>query len=391
MNGPSVVFIAIVSFVALSISYLSFTLARRLFPIYRRPKLAYVYWTINLLAVAGTAFGRGRLDIFPFSGGLVQLEVLWFMCQAVALCLLPLYALLKKGIEKMFSGEGAAADQSRRKFIRAAALSLPALTLGVSSYGAFYESRNVRLLRHEIALADLDSSFDSFKIAQLSDVHLGLFFSVEKLRSVLERIVLERPNVLVVTGDLIDDVNVAEETARLLDEFVPRFAQGVYFTWGNHEYFRDFAKIKAAFAHSRVRVLRNQSAVLAEAERPLYLLGVDYPWAKDEKAQEAECARMVASALENVPSRATKILLSHHPALIDYAYANRIDLSLTGHTHGGQVALFGQALLPVRYKYMRGMYRQDGMYGYVSAGAGSWFPFRFGCPAEMALFTLRRA
>lgn len=65
-----------------------------------------------------------------------------------------------------------------------------------------------------------------------------------------------------------------------------------------------------------------------------------------------------------------------------------ISLTLSGHTHGGQVALFGHSLLPIQYQYRRGLYQRQSCYGYVSTGTGQWLPFRLGCPAEVAFFTL---
>lgn len=387
MNGPLVVFLLTVISVTLFFSALAFVLLRKVFPLYRGARFAGAYWALNALSIAGLVYGRGRWDGWAGAGFLTQLVVVWFMAQFLLLGLLPLYYLLRKALLR---GD-VAVDASRRAFVRRAALSVPAAALGVGAYGAFYASQDIRFLRHEVAVAQLDSALEGFAIAQLSDVHLGLFFSLGKLRETLDRIVAQQPDVLVITGDLIDDVRQMEAMTALLDAYVERFPRGIYFTYGNHEYFRDIRLVERALAQSKLQVLRNGAALVTEAPRSLYFLGVDFPWARNGTRQEAECARMLEMALEGVPARATKVLLSHHPMLIDNGYAAGVDLTLTGHTHGGQVALFGEALLPVRYKYMRGMYRQAGFYGYVNIGAGSWFPFRLGCPAEAAFFILRRA
>lgn len=391
MNGPSFVFFTIVTLVTFAISFLSLTLAQRLFALYRGRKITRVFWTVNILLMAAVLFGRGRLDIFPFSATLIQLVVMWFMFQVCVLVLTPFYFVLIKGAGRMFSGTSAAVDVGRRRLIKGAALSLPAASLGISAYGTFYASREIHLRSHDIFVPDLDATVENFKIAQLSDVHLGLFFSVRKLRDTLAWLAAERPDVLMITGDLIDDLTMLEKTVEALNEFAGKFPKGIYFSWGNHEYFRNFPLIQQALENSAVHVLRNQNARLVDAAKPLYVLGVDYPWSKDSDAQKLECERMMEAAARGVPAGSTQILMSHHPALIDYAYESGIALSLTGHTHGGQVAVLGHSLLPVRYKYMRGMYRDGRRYGYVSTGAGSWFPFRLGCPAEIAVFTLKKA
>lgn len=387
VNGPSVVFLLTIVSMVLFASALAFVLLRKVFPLYRGARFARWYWGANVLSIAGLIYGRGRWEGWAGAGVLTQFVVVWFMAQLLLLALLPLYYLLRRALLR---GD-VAQDASRRALVQRAALAVPAAALGIGVYGAFYASKDIRFLRYEVAVAKLDAALDGFTIAQLSDVHLGLFFSLDKLREILDRIVAQRPDALVVTGDLIDDVRQMGALTALLDAYVDRFPCGIYFTYGNHEYFRDIHLVERALAQSKLRVLRNGAALVMNVARPLYFLGVDFPWAKNGARQEAECARMLEMALQSVPAEATKVLLSHHPMLIDNGYAAGIDLTLTGHTHGGQVALFGEALLPVRYKYMRGMYRQAGFYGYVNAGAGSWFPFRLGCPAEAAFFVLRRA
>ncbi|WP_199883742.1 metallophosphoesterase [Anaerosinus massiliensis] len=389
MKGPSIYFLFSIMLVMMLISYLSITLAMRVFPFYREVKLKKIYWCLNFIAFIGLVFGRGRFDMYSFSGIFVEVTVIWFMSQIFVLLLLPVCYIVKKAISKFFSDQTVEVDMTRRRLIKGIAVSLPLASVGMSSYGALYGSRQVEVLKHDILLQNLDPSLENFKIAQISDAHIGMFFSVRKFRLILDRLKAENPDVLVITGDLIDEVGVIEQTVDVLNEYAPAFQKGIYFSWGNHEYFRNFAKIEQALNASKVTILRNRSEVLVEAKRPLYLLGVDYPWADEGQAQIQKCKDMTEQAMEAVPADATKVLLSHHPGCIDAAYEQGIDLTLTGHTHGGQIAILGQSLLPVRYKYMRGMYKTEQQYGYVSTGAGSWFPFRIGCPAEVAIFTLK--
>lgn len=374
--------------IVLAIAALAFALIRKVFPLYRGRRFAYAYWGLSSLLLVLSVFARTDMAK-PTAACFMELAVLWFMGQFFAILLLPFYYLVKKFmLRRLQRGEGAA-DMGRRDFIKGMAVSLPVAALGISAYGTFYSSRAVRLFEYEVKLADLDPGLKGFKIAQISDAHVGLFFSAAKLRDVIGRLREKKADVLVITGDLIDDLAALPAVVEILNEFSASFPKGIYFSWGNHEYFRNFPLVEKFLSGSKARILRNESALLADAAKPLYLIGVDYPWSKDAAAQRAECRRMLGEALAGIEGDATKILLSHHPMLIDYAYEAGIGLSLTGHTHGGQVAFFGQALLPVRYKYMRGMYRQGNQYGYVSAGAGSWFPFRLGCPAEIAVFTLQ--
>ena len=116
---------------------------------------------------------------------------------------------------------------------------------------------------------------------------------------------------------------------------------------------------------------------------------MDYPVPR-ERFAELEKA-YAAKALENIPGEAVTVLLAHHPDFIDDGRACGVRLVLSGHTHGGQIGLLGIPLVPPLFRYMRGMYEKAGTSGYVHSGNGSWFPYRLGCPPEIACFHLTRA
>ena len=110
---------------------------------------------------------------------------------------------------------------------------------------------------------------------------------------------------------------------------------------------------------------------------------------KDREKLFAEARKnFVDAAIKNVPDDAIKILLAHHPEFIDDGAERNFALTLTGHTHGSQFGFFGVPLFPV-FKYTRGVVKLGDSFGYVHVGNGSWFPFRFGCPPEIAYFTLK--
>ena len=361
MNGPSIYFLGITTSITLGIAYLFFVLLSKVFPCYNKRNVKLIYWLINFTTIIVGVVLRGRVEVLPFASTLTRILIVWFMMQLFGLLMLPIYYGMKKLYVQKLMKPGSEVDRSRRKLIQGAAISLPIMSIGLSSYGTFFGAEKVEILEHELVVPNLDKEIGGLKIAQISDAHIGLFFSVEKLAGLLNIVQEKGADVVVITGDLIDDVQAVDRLIQVLDAYVPKFPKGIYFSWGNHEYFRDFARLEKAFARSAVAVLRNSNTLLIDL------------------------------ALQGVPKNATKILLSHHPVVIDYAYEQKIDLTLTGHTHGGQIAFGRQSILPVRYKYMRGMYQKADMYGYVSTGAGSWFPFRLGCPAEVSLFTLKPA
>ena len=385
--------------------WLSIVLLRRVFPIYRRRAVTVLYW----LTVAGSfgLFLASRYvdaGVFPEA---VMKSVFWLVASPFFLLLfVPIgYAFLR-----MLRIRPSRPDPSRRTLLKMAGVGVPALAYGVSGYSVFRSAGELEVMRYAPRIADLPAELEGFSIAQLSDIHLGVFVSLDKVDEMLALVEGESPDVLVITGDFIDAVNWTEEAIARVDKLAKKLPYGAYFCWGNHEYLRDKPRIDKALRASSIRVLTNRAELVRDGARPLWLLGVDYPWARDLGTNQASRVRMTAEACESVPPHAVKILLAHHSDFIEEGIANGIDLTLTGHTHGGQFAFGQTALLPVQYRYMRGFYDANGAMGlvrggtvdkptavgegkplgYVNAGAGSWFPMRFGCPPEITIFTLVR-
>ena len=276
-------------------------------------------------------------------------------------------------------------DPERRRLLKgAAAYPLFAGICGV--YGGT-EGRTRTVVREiSVPLSGIGAELEGFRIAQLSDIHLGLFFSLDDLTALLARTAALKPDVLVITGDLFDDDRLNVEAVKRVDEFFDRFPKGIWFCYGNHEYFRNIDRTKAALAKSRIHVLANDHARIVDGRRSLYFAGVDYPTRRaDFERLEAQYSK---EAMQGVPEDAVTVFLAHHPDFIDDAANYGAALVLTGHTHGGQLGLLGVPLVPPVFKYMRGLYRVDGTIGYVHCGNGSWFPYRFGCPPEIAVFRL---
>lgn len=279
-------------------------------------------------------------------------------------------------------------DPSRRKLLRHATM-YPALAAVGSLYGGLYEKDALAIREFDVPVKGLPEALQGLRIAQISDIHLGWFFSLEKLQDLLERAAQGAPDALVITGDLFDNDGMNVPAVGIVDRFVPRFPQGIWFVYGNHEHMRNFKQIDDALNASHIHKLVNAAAPMA-AGAPLYFVGVDYPFSHEEAVFQANKRNMANQAFFKVPEGATTIFLAHHPEDIDDGAAHGAALTLTGHTHGCQFGLFGKSLLPV-FKYNRGIVHLGDSTGYVHSGNGSWFPFRFGCPPEIAYFTLQRA
>lgn len=272
----------------------------------------------------------------------------------------------------------------------------PLMSLAISLYGNRVEKNREVENFYDVPVKDLPTDLEGFRLAQISDVHLGAYYSLERLEALLQRIADSKPDLLAITGDIFDDVQMNAAAIKLVDSFTDKFKFGIYYCHGNHEHFRGIRTIETELAKTGIHWLVNRSE---NVTGKLYILGVNYPSrapiiTSSDKEHDKDFAEtrneFMHRALKGVPDDAIKILLAHHPEFIDDGAARHCVLTLTGHTHGSQFGIFGVPLFPV-FKYTRGLVKTGDSLGYVHVGNGSWFPFRIGCPPEIAYFTLRRA
>ena len=281
-----------------------------------------------------------------------------------------------------------------RRKILAHAMIYPLLSVATAIYGNRIEKNSDVEHFYDIPVKNLPNELENFRLAQISDVHLGAHYSLERLEALLQRIADEKLDLLAITGDIFDDVPMNPAAIKIVDSFNDKFKFGVWYIHGNHEHFRGIHEIEKMLAQTKINWLVNRSKRVTSN---LYILGVDYPSrAPITSSNDAERAKIfaearksyVSGAMIGVPDDAIKILLAHHPEFIDDGAERGCILTLTGHTHGGQIGIFGVPLFPV-FKYTRGIVKKGDSIGYVHVGNGSWFPFRLGCPPEIAYFTLK--
>ena len=304
-------------------------------------------------------------------------------------------ALLVRTIYRKFYKPQPKFSPARRKMLQWG-IFYPLMALATSLYGNRIERLTEVENFFDIPINNLPPELENFKIAQISDVHLGAYFSLERLEKLLQRIADAKPDLLAITGDIFDDNKINAQAIQLVDSFTDKFKFGIYYIHGNHEHHRGIASIEAGLHKTKIHWLVNQSENVTSK---LYILGVDYPSSspvmesggrgKLDEVFIQQKRDFVEKTLQGVPYDAVCILLAHHPEFIDDGAEKNIPLTLTGHTHGGQIGIFGLSLLPV-FKYTRGMVRNGNSFGYVHVGNGSWFPFRLGCSPEIAYFTLKK-
>ena len=265
-------------------------------------------------------------------------------------------------------------------------LVLGGATLATLTVGVWQARRGPRILTTEVPIANLPARFDGFKIAQISDLHVGPTIGKGYVRNVVNLTNALGPDIIALTGDFADGkaANVADEIAPLADL---RARDGVYFVTGNHEYYWDATAWMAMFRKLGARVLVNENVLIRRDADHIVLAGVtDY----STRGLGAPHGSDPAAALAGAPAGAPRILLAHQPATYEAAAAAGVDLQISGHTHSGQYFPFN---LMIRFfqRYYRGLNRHGAMWVYVNRGTGYWGPpLRAGVPSEITLLILRR-
>ena len=274
-------------------------------------------------------------------------------------------------------------------------LLIPIVSL-LSAFGV-YEAMSSPLLRHyEVSLEQLPPALEGMKIAQITDSHIGDFVGSDDLAHVVDRLNAEKPDLLVMTGDLLDD-------ERQLDSAFAALARsnaplGVIAILGNHEKYHALAavlqKYKSEAKQANLRLLVDENITLNYHGTEFQIVGVDYPILPDSRRKLAETAKMdymqrsADKAFNGVKTNEWILCLTHHPDFFDLAAENQASLSLAGHTHGGQVLPLGYTVGKLWFRYLKGWYQQQQSQLFVSVGMGHVWPYRLGVSPEIVTFTL---
>ncbi|MEM9694343.1 MAG: metallophosphoesterase [Myxococcota bacterium] len=264
-----------------------------------------------------------------------------------------------------------------------------AVTLAVVAIGALVGLQRPRaavpIKRVPLALAKWPSSMTGFRVVQLSDVHIGPTLGRPWLAGVVEQVNELAPDVVVITGDLVDGsvAQLAPHVAPLAD-LKSRF--GTYFVTGNHEYYSGADAWLAHLASLGVTALRNAAVRLGGDDDFVYLAGVD-DWTAFGEGHGPD----LAGALADTSAERPVILLAHQPRQFIEAAERGVDLQLSGHTHGGQIVPWN-LFVRLQQPYVAGLARRGNSLLYTSRGTGYWGPpLRVGAPAEITLLELRPA
>ncbi len=279
---------------------------------------------------------------------------------------------------------------TRRTFLRGSA----AAAAGMALYSGEIARHEISVLTHAVAIDNLPSAFQNFRIVQISDIHFDEYTEPSFLRRVLAQVNALVPDLVLLTGDYISHIPLGYDFVLgamhrcgevLRDIACPqRFA-----VMGNHDTMLGVPIVQPILAASGIPLLVDQHVPIERAGQRFWLCGVNDP------------INFVPDHDSTIPAKpdGPVLLMSHGGDYADEVLAHPrghlVDLMLSGHSHGGQVRLPLVGALhtpPGGHKYVEGFFRFGRMQLYVNRGIGTvGLPFRLNCPPEITLFTLQRA
>lgn len=353
-----------------------------------RPALPGGWWTVAavlaLLAVPLTMLARG-LTGAAYPSALTRLFVFrpfWYL-----MLFMPLLAAA--GI--VGSVAGLPFDASR--IVGGWSVAAVAALLAVASLVGYAGTRQLVVRRLDVNLPKLPEAFEGVRIVQVSDVHVGPHTSRRHLARVADTVRDARPDLVAHTGDQVDDFarDVQYFVAALGDVTAPL---GVFAVAGNHDVIAGWDGVRIGMEEAGITVLVNEAVPLERGGARIWLAGTGDPagrsWSRDGGATAAPD---IERTLERIPRGEPTVALAHNPALWPELARHGVDLTLSGHTHYGQLAIpgWGWNIASSFLDLSMGTHRQGDSLLYISPGANYWgVPFRIGTPPEVTVLVLRR-
>lgn len=257
--------------------------------------------------------------------------------------------------------------------------------LVVSAYGVLVRRRWFRVVERAAWVPGLDPRLDGLRIAHLSDLHIGALTPIGWGLRWAHAAAAAEPDLAVVTGDMVTSgTEFHEDVASVVGAL--RSKLGVFVSMGNHDYFGEGEPLITLLRGRGAKVLRNEGVPVERGGATIWLAAIDDTWTRRDD---------LASAMRGRPEGATTVLLAHDPDSFDEAADAGADLVLSGHTHGGQIAipLIARAanLASFTHRYILGFYRRGRALLYVHPGLGTTGPpIRVGVAPEVTILVLRR-
>ena len=340
---------------------------------------ATMWFVLGLLFLSiPVGFAAGRIAPRPVALALHWVAHLWLGAFGLLLTTVALADGVTFVLARLFPGTA----WGEREALAVVALVAPMLCLG------FLTARGkARIERIRVPIQGLGPAFEGLKIAQISDVHIGETLGRRFLERVVAQVNALDADLIAITGDLIDGsvAQLRDEVASLADLKAKR---GVFYVTGNHEYYHGGPAWEAELRRLGHTVLHNEHRVLQAGGDSLVVAGItDHDGGHFGPSHESRPDLALKGAPEEVP----RVLLAHQPRSARLLQGLRVDLQLSGHTHGGQMFPF-MFLVRLQQPVIAGLRTVFGVRVYTSRGTGYWGPpFRLGPRPEITELTLVRA
>ena len=254
------------------------------------------------------------------------------------------------------------------------------LTLLLGVFSIYHATKPPNLVEHQISVKNFSHDPSGFSIVQLSDLHLDGYKSEAWLSGIVEQVNQQQPDLIVMTGDIVDDrYDRVERFLPLLQQLNSR--HGLYAISGNHEFYVGIEGFYKLMEQANIYVLKNERIPIGDR---IELVGIHDDTAKRFGIETAD----LESILKDVDTGKSIVLLSHKPVDFEKAAALGVSLQLSCHTHGGQIPPMN-LLVKLAFQYSHGLYQKDESYIYTSSGTGFWGPpMRLFTSSEVVKLTL---
>lgn len=372
------------------------------------------FLVISLFVYGSTSYLASHRDEYRENQFLMDYTVIGAITLSVTLLSISLFQLVADLFllcGKLFSNKPKVADSgekmSRSTFLNKVALGVGGLMLGAFLWGTTKGRYGWRILNNRISFNNLPKAFDGMRIVQISDLHLGSFNeNFEPLKEAVEMVNSLDPDYIVFTGDLVnEDPNEAAPWIEIIRGLKAK--HGKYSILGNHDYGwgrvteedrdRNSAGVAEMNRKMGFRVMLNEHEILERDGEKIGLVGVEnWGFSEENWFPTRGDYKKSVEGMEEVPFN---ILLSHDPTHWDHHILGKekVDLTLSGHTHGGQMGIHIPGLFEISaaklfYDRYAGSYSKSDQHLYVNRGMGFLiFPGRVGMPPEITLHELNRA
>ncbi len=380
---------------------------------YPRRTIYAIYWIISLVALVGFLFynfgGKNVLTdgqrTFLFAWIFINYASKFFGSMVLVIddvVRLGQWAYAQFSTSASDTASEGATGISRSEFLaRASVVATVVPALGLS-YGIASGAHDYRIHRVKVPIANLPKGLEGIRIAQLSDIHSGSFFNKNAVKNGIEMVMAEKPDLIFFTGDLVNNkASEVEDYIQVLNKL--KAPLGIYSILGNHDYGdytswpspqvkqANLENLKLAHKLMNWKLLLDENEILTIDNHRLAIIGVEN-WGTGGFAQYGHLNK----AYQGAEDADTRILLSHDPSHWDAQvrpHHSDIELTLSGHTHGGQVGIeWGKlrwSFVQYRYKQWAGLYQEGNQQLYVNRGFGYiGYPGRLGIRPEITMLEL---